>query len=79
VQASDLAVRIRLHPAEMESTLERFGASRAIPAFLDLPALRGTWQRFSRLSGADLGLGAHLLRGVMAGCFIDESERLGAL
>jgi asparagine synthase (glutamine-hydrolysing) len=79
VQASDLAVRIRLHPAEMESTLERFGASRAIPAFLDLPALRGTWERFSRLSGADLGLGAHLLRGVMAGCFIDESERLGAL
>jgi len=73
-QAADVALRLLDHREEMESTLRRFDSTPAIGEYLDLAAVRATWQALQARVSPQTAQQATtlLLRGVMAGLFLQQ-------
>jgi asparagine synthase (glutamine-hydrolysing) len=73
-QAADVALRLLDHRGEMEAALRGLESTPAVAEYLDLTALRAAWQALQAQVTPQTAQQARglLLRGVMAGLFLEQ-------
>ncbi len=78
IQAADLAYRLLDHPAETEDALGVMERSALAAEYLDIPALRRSWEDLQAAVTRETSSRASilLLRGLMAGFFLEDSVKI---
>ena len=75
-QAADVALRLLDHRDEMEAALRGLESTPVVAEYLDIPALRTAWRELQAKVTPETAAKATtlLLRGLMAGMFLERME-----
>jgi asparagine synthase (glutamine-hydrolysing) len=76
-QAADVTLRLLDHVNEVDTVLDQLGASPAAAGYLDIKAMRHAWEELQahQTPRTTIHTASLLLRGIMAGLFLESLER----